>query len=98
MNAALFHEQREFLASVKKCWGRKTTVKDLGSDVLNLTPDPENIDPWEDDDVPSFPQLDNEPGAVEAAGDFLVNSEVLLPVGNSKVIGRSWGPPIIIRL
>ena len=64
--------------------GPKTTVKDLGPDVLNLDPDPDNTDPWEDDDGPLFPKLDNELEAAKAAGDFLVNSEVLLPVGNSQ--------------
>jgi hypothetical protein len=81
MNAALFREQQEFLASVEERWGPKTTVKDLRPDVLNLTPDPDNTDPWEDDDGPSFPKLDDELEAAGAAGDFLVNSEVLLPVG-----------------
>ena len=46
------------------------------------------MDPWEDDDGPSFPELDNELQAAEAAGDFLVNSEVLLPVGNSQELAR----------
>ena len=63
-------------------------MKDLGPDVLNLIPDPENTDPWEDDDGPSFPKLDNELGAAKAAGDFLMNSEVLLPVGNSRELAR----------
>jgi hypothetical protein len=58
VNATLFHEQQEFLTSVEKRWGPKTMVKNLGPDVLNLTPDPENIDPWEDDDGPLFPKLD----------------------------------------
>ncbi len=93
-NATLFREQQEFLASVKKRWGWKTTVKDLGPDVLNLTPDPENTDPWEDDDGPSFPELDDELEAAKAAEDFLVNSEVLLPFGNSqelaRVLCRKW--------
>jgi hypothetical protein len=88
VNAALFWEQEQFLASVEERWGPKTTVKDLGPDVLNLVPDPENTDPWEDDDGPSFPELDDELGAAEAAGDFLVNSEVLLPVGNSQELAR----------
>jgi hypothetical protein len=79
----LFQEQQEFLTSVEKRWGLKTTVKDLGPDVLNLTPDPDNTDPWEDDDRPSFPGLDDELEAAEVAGDLLVNSEMLLPVGYS---------------
>ena len=40
ISATLFQEQQEFLDSVENCWGPKTTVKDLGPDVLNLTPDP----------------------------------------------------------
>ena len=63
-------------------------IKDLGPDILNLSPDPDNFDPWEDEDRPSFPKLDDDLAAVEAAGDFLVNSEVLLPVGNSQELAR----------
>ena len=88
VNPALFREQQEFLASVEKRWGPKTTVKDLGPDVLNLSPDPDNMDPWEDDDGPSFPELDDELDAAKAAGDFLVNSEVLLPVGHSQELAH----------
>ena len=44
-------------------------VKDLGSDILNLVPDPTNYDPWEDEDGPSFPVLDDELAAAAAAGD-----------------------------
>ena len=32
--------------------------------------------------------MDNELDATKAAGDFLVNSEVLLPVGNSQELAR----------
>eukprot|EP00804_Cyclotella_cryptica_P025829 CCRYP_002699-RA/>CCRYP_002699-RA protein AED:0.25 eAED:0.20 QI:0/-1/0/1/-1/1/1/0/678 len=88
VSTALFIEQQQFLASVEGRWGPKTTIKDLGPDVLNLSPDPDNFDPWEDEDGPSFPKLDNDLAAVEAAGDFLVNSEVLLPVGNSQELAR----------
>jgi hypothetical protein len=88
VNPALSQEQQEFLTSVEKRWGPKTTVKDLGPDVLNLSPDPDNMDPWEDNDGPSFPELDDELEAAEAAGDFLINSEVLLPVGNSQELAR----------
>jgi hypothetical protein len=88
LNAALFQEQQEFLDSVENCWGPKTTVKDLGPDVLNLVPDPDNMEPWEDEDGPLFPELDDELDAAEVAGDFLVNSEVLLPVGNSQELAR----------
>jgi hypothetical protein len=93
ISAALFQKQ-QFLASIEEHWGPKTTVKDLGPDVLNLTPDPDNTDPWEDEDGPSFPNLDDELMAAEAVEDFLVNSEVLLPVGNSqelaRVLHRKW--------
>ncbi|KAL7475679.1 hypothetical protein ACHAW6_001592 [Cyclotella cf. meneghiniana] len=48
----------------------------------------------EDDDGPSFPELDDELEAAKAAGDFLVNSEVLLLSGNSeelaRVLRRKW--------
>jgi hypothetical protein len=83
VNAALFRGQQEFLDSVENRWGPKTTVKDL-----NLTPDSDNMDPWEDKDEPSFPKLDDELEAAKATGDFLVNSEVLLPVGNSQELAR----------
>ena len=60
VSATLSQEKQEFLASVEKRWGPKTMVKDLGPDILNLDPNPENIDPWEDEDGSSFPELDNE--------------------------------------
>jgi hypothetical protein len=60
----------------------------LGPDVLNLVPDPENNDPWEDEDRPSFPELDDELKDTKASGDFLVNTEVLLPVGNTQELAR----------
>jgi hypothetical protein len=83
VNAALHQEQEKFLEAVQGRWGQKTTVKDLGPDVLNLVPNPENNDPWEDEDGPSFPELDDELKDAEVSGDFLVNTEVLLPVGNT---------------
>ena len=73
---------------MENLWGLKATVKNLWPDVLNLVPDPDNTDPWEDEDGISFPELDNELKAAEAARDFLVNSEVLLPVGNSQELAR----------
>ncbi|KAL3786440.1 hypothetical protein HJC23_011021 [Cyclotella cryptica] len=88
VSAALFREQQQFLASVEGRWGPKTTIKDLGPDILNLSPDPDNFDPWEDEDGPLFPELDDDLAVAEAAGDFLVNSEVLLPVGNSQELAR----------
>ena len=69
---------------IKDKWGVKTMIKDFSPDVLNLVPDPENNEPWEDDDRPSFPELDDELKEAKASGDFLVNSEVLLPVGNAQ--------------
>ena len=66
----------------------KSTIKDLGPDVLNVVPNPENTKPWEDDDGPSIPELDDELKDVEASGDFLVNSEVLLPIGNAQELAR----------
>jgi len=86
-------QQRDaFLKKIHKKWGAKTLAADCGPEVLNLIPDPNNHNPWEDDDGLSFPDLDNELVAAEAAGDYYVNAEVLLPVGNSeeraRVIGR----------
>jgi hypothetical protein len=88
VNPALFREQQEFLASAEKRWGPKTTVKDLGHDILNFSSDTKITDPWEDDDGPLFPKLDDELEAAEVAGDFLINSEVLLPVGNFVELAR----------
>eukprot|EP00804_Cyclotella_cryptica_P017310 CCRYP_020331-RA/>CCRYP_020331-RA protein AED:0.23 eAED:0.25 QI:0/-1/0/1/-1/1/1/0/484 len=88
VNAALHQEQQKFLESIQGRWGEKTRVKDLGPDFLNLVPDPENNEPWEDDDGPSFPELDDELADAEASGDFLVNTEVLLPVGNGQELAR----------
>jgi hypothetical protein len=66
------------------------TIKDWGPDVLNLNlvPDLENNDPWEDEDGPSFPELDDELAAAKVAGDILVNTEVLLPVGHTQKLAR----------
>lgn len=58
-------------------------IKDLGPDILNLVQDPENYDPWVDEDRPSHPSLDDKLAATKAARDYLINSEVLLPVGDS---------------
>ena len=84
----LHKEKEAFLTSVCDHWGPKTTIKDLGEDILNLVPDPTNDDPWEDEDGPLFPELDNELAAAKAAGDYLVNSEVLLPVGDGHELAR----------
>ena len=87
--SASSHQERElFLEAVQERWGKKTTVKDWGPDILNLVPDPKNNDPWEDEDRPSFPKLDDELIAAKAAGDFLVNTEVLLSVGNIQELAR----------
>jgi hypothetical protein len=88
VNAALFQEQEKFLEVIGDKWGVKMTVKDLGPGVVNLVPGPENNEPWKDDDGPSFPELDDELKDAEASGDFLVNSEVLLPIGNAQELGR----------
>ena len=77
-----------FLEAIQDRWGEKTTAKYLGPDVLKLVPKLENNDPWEDDDRPSFPKLDDELKDAEASGDFLMNSEVLLPIGNAKELTR----------
>ena len=60
----------------------------MGPDILNLVHDPTNYDPWEDEDGPSFPALDEELAAADAAKDYLINSEVLLPVGDSQELAR----------
>ena len=71
------------MEAIQERWGQKTTVKDWDPDVLNLVPNPVNNDPWEDEDGPSFPKLDDELIAAKVVGDFLINTEVLLPVGNT---------------
>ena len=76
------------MEAIQGRWGKKTTVKDLGPDVLNLLPDPENNDPREDEYGHSFPELDDELIATKAAGDFLVNTEVVLLIGNSQELTR----------
>jgi hypothetical protein len=77
------------LEAVQGRWGQKMMVKDLGPDILNLVSDPENNDAWEDEDGrPSFPELDDELKDAKASGDFLVNTEVLLPVGNTQELAR----------
>ena len=43
--SAPLHQDGSFLKAIQGRWGQKTTVKDLGPDVLNLVPDPENNDP-----------------------------------------------------
>ena len=60
------------------------TIKDLGPEVLNLVLDLENNEPWEYDDGPSFGKLDDELKDAKASGDFLVNTKMLLPVGNTQ--------------
>ena len=64
--------------------GSKDHHEGSWADVLNLVLDPENNVPWEDEDGPSFPKLDDELAAADMAGDFLMNTEVLLPVGNDQ--------------
>ncbi len=55
-------------------------IKDLGPNSLNLVPDPMNDDTWEDKEGPLLPKLDDKLAPSKAARDYLVNSEVLLPV------------------
>ena len=64
------------------------TVKHLGLDILNLFPDLENNEPREDGDGPSFPKLDDELKDAEASRDVLVNSDVVLHVGNAQECAR----------
>eukprot|EP00956_Cyclotella_meneghiniana_P018312 scaffold30420_cov55-Cyclotella_meneghiniana.AAC.1 len=84
VNPVLRAEQGQFLQQITDRWGAPTEAFELGPDFLNLLPDPENYDPWEDDDGPSFPELNDELEAAEAAGDFYVNAEVVLPVANGE--------------
>ena len=88
MSSALHKEMVEFLTSETDLWGPKTMIKDLGEDILNLFPNPKNNDPWEDDDGPSFPELDDELATAKAAGDFLINSEMLLLVGDRHELAK----------
>jgi hypothetical protein len=76
------------LEAIQDRWGQKMAIKDWGPDVLNLVPDPKNNEPWEDEDGPSFPELNDELDATEATGDFLVNTEVLLSVGDTQEFVR----------
>ena len=88
ISAAKHQEWEKFLEGIQGRWGKKTAVKDWCPDVLNLVPNPENNNPWEDEDGPSFPKLDDELMATEVAGDFPVNTEMLLPVGNTQELAR----------
>ena len=47
-----------------------------------------NDDPWEDEDGLSFPKLDDKLAPAKVAGVYLVNSVVLLPVGDSYKLAR----------
>ena len=58
-------------------------IKDLGPDIINLVPDPDNNEPWKDDVRPSFPKLDDELDITKVHGDFVVNMDVLLSIGNT---------------
>jgi hypothetical protein len=42
VHAALYREQEKFLEAIQGRWGKKSTIKDWGHDVLNLVPEPEN--------------------------------------------------------
>ncbi len=63
-------EQDAFLTSVTDHWNPKTTIKDLGPDILYLVPDPTNNGRWENADGSRFPELDDELAPAETAGDF----------------------------
>ena len=89
VNAALHQEPEKFLEAVQGRWVQKTTVKDLGPDVLNLVPDPENNDPWKDEDGPSFTKLDDELTAAEAAGDSLLTLRCFSPLGTPRSLQGS---------
>ncbi|KAL7482201.1 hypothetical protein ACHAW6_007885 [Cyclotella cf. meneghiniana] len=79
VSARLHQKWEKFLEAIEGRWGKKTTVRDWGPDVLNLVHDPENNNPWEDDDRPSFPKLDDELVTAKAAVDFLVDTELGTP-------------------
>ena len=63
-------------------------IKDLGPDIPNLVLDPTNNDPWEDEGRSAFPKLNNELAPAKASRDYLINSEVLLPIGDSHKLTR----------
>jgi hypothetical protein len=88
VNAALFQEQEKSLEAIQDRWGQKMIIKDLGPDVLNLVPNLENNEPWEDEVSLSFTKLDDELKDAKASGDFLVNTEMLLPVGNTQELAQ----------
>lgn len=69
----------EFLEKIKSKLGPPAELADLGPDKLNLVQEPDTHEPWEDEDGPSFPELEEELEAAEAVGDFYVNAEVMLP-------------------
>ena len=80
--------QDTYPASVTDHCGPNTTIKDFGPDILNLIPNPRNDDPWEDEDGPLFPELDDEIAHAKAAGDYIINLEVLLIVEDLHELAR----------
>ncbi len=74
MSLAMQNDKNNLRSSVSDCWGQKTMIKDLGPDILNHVPDLTNYDPWEDEDRPSCPVLDDELTAADAAKDYLIIS------------------------
>ncbi len=88
MNPSMQKEQNSFLTSVTDHWGLKTTIKDLGPVIVNLLPDRMSNDPWEDEDGPLFPDLDDEFALAKAAGDYFFNSEVFLPGCRFTQVGK----------
>ena len=88
LDAAVTRHQTEFLKTVHQRWGKKVTDADLGPDGLNLVSTGEIHDLYEDEDGPSFPELDDELAEAEASGDYYVNAHVNLPVGSGEERAR----------
>ena len=59
------------METIQERWGKTTTIKDWGPDVLDLVSDPQNSDPWVDVDGPSFSKVDDELGTAKVARDSL---------------------------
>eukprot|EP00956_Cyclotella_meneghiniana_P033966 scaffold100692_cov59-Cyclotella_meneghiniana.AAC.1 len=81
-----------FLKRAHQKLGPKTTEEHLGPDGLDFVDKDEVHELWEDEDGPSFPELDDELPDAKVTEDYLVNAEVLLPHGaveeKAKVVSR----------
>lgn len=81
-----------FLKKVHEKLGPKTEEKDLGPEGLGLVEKEEIHELWEDEDGPSFPDLDDELPEAQVTEDYLVNAEILLPRGaheeKARVVSR----------